>query len=222
MDPGWREPGAATVLVVDDHELVAEALARALDIEPDLVVVGRSASVAEAVRAARELHPDVVLMDFQLPDGRGTDATARIKHERPQTEVVMLTGLAEGAVLAAALESGCSGFVTKSGSFRELPSTIRGVLAGEVRIPPSMMHQLAAHLRPRPAAVGIDLTKREVEVLRLLADGKSTNAIVQELFLSVHTVRNHVRSILTKLNAKSRLEAVAVATREGLLVPGNP
>jgi DNA-binding NarL/FixJ family response regulator len=222
METGGRGQSATTVLVVDDHELVAEALVRALGVEPDLVVVGTSATVAEAVRAARELHPDVVLMDFQLPDGRGTDATARIKQEHPETEVVMLTGQAEGAVLAAALQAGCSGFVTKSGSFRELPSAIRGVLAGEVRIPPTMMHQLAAHLRPRPPAVGIDLTKREIEVLRLLAEGKSTGAIVQELFLSIHTVRNHIRNILTKLNAQSRLEAVAIATRQGLLGPTTP
>jgi DNA-binding NarL/FixJ family response regulator len=207
----------ARVLVVDDHELVAETLQRALNGEADLEVVGRSTTVASAVRMARELRPDVVLMDFQLPDGRGTDATVVIKRELPETEVVMITGLADGAVLAAALEAGCSGFVTKGGNYKELQSAIRGVLAGQVRVPQSMIDQLAAYLRPRPAAVGSDLTKRELEVLRLLAEGKSTSVIVQELVLSVHTVRNHVRNILTKLNAQSRLEAVAIATRQGLL-----
>jgi DNA-binding NarL/FixJ family response regulator len=213
---------SATILVVDDHELVAEALVRALAAEDDMEVVGRAATVAEGIRSARQLRPDVVLMDFRLPDGRGTEATAAIKTERPQTEVVMLTGDADGAVLAAALEAGCSGFVTKGGSFRELPSAIRGVLAGEVRVPQSLMEQLAAYLRPRPAALGADLTKREIEVLRLLAEGKSTSAIVDELVLSVHTVRNHIRNILTKLNAQSRLEAVAIATRQGLLGPSTP
>jgi DNA-binding CsgD family transcriptional regulator len=81
---------------------------------------------------------------------------------------------------------------------------------------------LAAHLRPRPPSAGIDLTKREIEVLRLLAEGKSTSAIVNDLYLSIHTVRNHVRNILTKLNAQSRLEAVAIATRQGLLGPATP
>jgi DNA-binding NarL/FixJ family response regulator len=207
----------ATILVVDDHELVAEALQRALNGEPDLEVVGHSDSVASAVKAARELRPDLVLMDFQLPDGRGTDATVLIKRDLPDTEVVMITGQADGAVLAAALEAGCSGFVAKAGNYRELQSAIRGVLSGQVRVPQSMIDQLAAYLRPRPAAIGSDLTKRELEVLGLLADGKSTSAIVNELFLSVHTVRNHVSNILTKLNAQSRLEAVAIATRQGLL-----
>jgi len=207
------------MLLVDDHELVAEALRHALDREPDLVVVGHATTVEEGVKAARELHPDVVLMDFQLPDGRGTDATALIKQDRPQTTVVMLTSQAEGAVLAAALEAGCSGFVAKSANFGELAAAIRSVLAGEVRVPSSLLTQLAAFLQPRPAALGADLTPRELQVLKLLAEGKSTVAMMQELVVSIHTVRNHIRNILTKLNAQSRLEAVTVATRQGLIEP---
>jgi DNA-binding NarL/FixJ family response regulator len=217
MDAQEERERRATVLIVDDHALVAEALQRALNDEPDLEVVGHSDTVAGAVHAARQLKPDVVLMDFQLPDGRGTDATVLIKRELPETEVVMITGQADGAVLAAALESGCSGFVAKGGDYRELQAAIRGVLAGQVRVPQAMIDQLAAYLRPRPAAIGSDLTKRELEVLRLLADGKSTTAIVKELVVSIHTVRNHIRNILTKLNAQSRLEAVAIATRQGLV-----
>jgi len=213
--------GRARMLLVDDHELVAEALRHALDKEPDLEVVGHATTVQGGVRAARELHPDVVLMDFQLPDGRGTDATAMIKQERPSTTVVMLTSQADGAVLAAALEAGCSGFVAKSANFGELANAIRSVLAGEVRVPSSLLEQLAAYLRPRPAALGSDLTPRELEVLRLLAEGKSTVAIMQELVVSIHTVRNHIRNILTKLNAQSRLEAVTVAARQGLIAPGS-
>ena len=131
--------------------------------------------------------------------------------------LVMLTGQADSGVLAAALESGCSGFVTKDGNLRDLASAIRGVLAGEVRVPQKLITQLAAYLRPRPVATGSDLTRREFEVLRLLAEGHSTSAIVAELVLSIHTVRNHIRNILMKLNAQSRLEAVAIATRQGLL-----
>jgi DNA-binding NarL/FixJ family response regulator len=218
-DPRSDEQPPIRVLVVDDHDLVAEALVRALAREPDLFVVGRAGSVDAAIRAARQFHPDVVLMDFQLPDGDGTDATAVIKQELPETEVVMLTGLAEGPVLASALESGCSGFVAKGGDFRELPAAIRGVLAGEVRVPPGMISELAASLRPRPTAPGSELTKRELEVLTMLVAGMSTKAIVQKLVLSIHTVRNHIRNILTKLHAQSRLEAVAIATREGLVGP---
>jgi DNA-binding NarL/FixJ family response regulator len=205
------------VLIVDDHELVAEVLRRVLDAEPDLEVVGHELTVAGAITAARHWKPDVILMDFDLPDGCGTVATKAIKAELPDTEIVMLTGMADGVVLAAALEAGCSGFAAKGGNLRELGSTIRGVLAGEVRIPQQLIDQLVQVLRPRPATVGSDLTPREREVLSLLAMGRSTNAIVDELVLSVHTVRNHIRNLLMKLHAKSRLEAVAIATRHGLL-----
>jgi DNA-binding NarL/FixJ family response regulator len=214
---GDGRSGHATVLIVDDHELVAEALHRVLQAEPDLQVVAHELTVAGAIDAARRWRPDVILMDFQLPDGRGTDATMVIKSELPETEIVMLTGMAEGGVLAAALEAGCSGFAAKGGNLRELANTIRGVLAGEVRVPQQLIDQLAKLLRPRPAAIGADLTPRELEVLALLAQGRSTNAIVEHLVLSVHTVRNHIRNILMKLNAQSRLEAVAIATRHGLL-----
>jgi DNA-binding NarL/FixJ family response regulator len=217
---------AASVLIVDDHELIAQALTRTLNDESDLHVVGHELTVAGAVEAARRLHPDLVLMDFELPDGQGTDGAVTIKRENPTTEVVMLTGFADAAVLAAALESGCSGFVSKEGNLRDLADAIRGVLAGEVRVPQNLVVELAAYLRPQPPTIGFDLTPRELEVLALLADGHSTEALVQKLFLSVHTVRNHVRNILSKLNAQSRLEAVAIATKQGLLDtptrPGQP
>src|SRR3954454_1996908 len=190
----------ARMLLVDDHELVAEALRHALDKEPDLEVVGHATTVQQGVQAARDLHPDVVLMDFQLPDGRGTEATTLIKQDRPATTVVMLTSQADGAVLAAALEAGCSRVVSQAANSGELASAIRSVLAGEVRVPSSLLSQLAAYLRPRPAALGSDLTPRELDVLGLLAQGKSTVAIMQELVVSIHTVRNHIRNILTKLN----------------------
>jgi DNA-binding NarL/FixJ family response regulator len=204
-------------MIVDDHEMVAQALARTLDAETDLHVVGHELTVGSAIEAARRLRPDLILMDFELPDGQGTAATAAIKLEHPATEVIMLTGYADGTVLAAALESGCSGFVSKEGDLRDLADTIRGVLAGEVRLPQNLMAELAACLRPRPRSIGFDLTPRELEVLALLAAGHSTEVLVRELFLSVHTVRNHVRNIMVKLHAQSRLEAVAIATKQGLL-----
>ncbi len=219
--PGEARKGPATVLIVDDHELVAEALQRSLGGEADLVVVGHELTVAGAVRAARELHPAVILMDFLLPDGHGTDATRIIKGELPDTEIILLTGAADVTVLAEALEAGCSGFVSKAGSFRELPRSIRGVLDGEVRVPRNMLDQLAAHVLPHPARVRSDLTARELEILQLLAQGSSTGSMVEELVLSVHTVRNHIRNILVKLHAQSRLEAVVIATRQGLIGHGD-
>jgi DNA-binding NarL/FixJ family response regulator len=214
LDPAVE---VARVLVVDDHDLVAESLHRALNAEDDLVVVGMAATVAGAVALARELRPDVIVMDYQLPDGTGALATATIKAEFPETHVVMLTGLASGGTLAEALEAGCAGFVAKEGRFSELVATIRAVLRGEVRVPQTMVDDLAAHLRPRSPSVGADLTRRERQVLSLLAAGASTKNMVDTLFLSIHTVRNHIANILAKLQARSRLEAVAIATRLGIL-----
>jgi DNA-binding NarL/FixJ family response regulator len=205
------------ILVVDDHDLMAETLRRALTVEPDFAVVGRVASVASAVEAAALSHPDVIVMDFLLPDGTGAEATALIKADCPSIEVVMVTGQSNPATLAQALESGCSGFVAKEGRFDDLIETIRAVVRGEVRVPRSLVEELATHLRPRAPSLGSDLTTREREILALLASGRSTSQMVDELVVSVHTVRNHVRNILTKLQSSSRLEAVAVATRLGLL-----
>jgi DNA-binding NarL/FixJ family response regulator len=208
-------------MVVDDHDLVAESLQRALNAEHDLSVVGIATSVAEAIALARDAHPDVVVMDYRLPDGTGALATATIKAEHPEVHVVMLTGIASGATLADALEAGCAGFVAKEGRFSDLIMAIRAVLRGEIRVPQSLLDDLAAHLRPRSPTLGADLTQREHEVLGLLAAGASTTQMVETMFVSIHTVRNHIRNVLAKLDARSRLEAVAIATRVGIL-PRSP
>ena len=214
----YQGPTAAIrIVVVDDHELVADAVARVIGNEPDLVVVGIASTVAGALEHVRTSHPDVVVMDVRLPDGSGIDATATIKREHPEVDVVMLTGFADPSVLARALEAGCSGFVAKEGRFTELITTIRSVVNGEVRVPIHLLDGLVAHLRPRAPEIGTDLTIRELEVLRLLASGSSTKSMVDVMSVSVHTIRNHVRNVLAKLHANSRLEAVAVATRIGLL-----
>jgi DNA-binding NarL/FixJ family response regulator len=216
--PEALEGGAqARILVVEDHDLVAESLRRALSEEDDFEVVGVVDTVRAAVRAAVELRPDIVVMDYRLPDGTGSEATALIKAALSHTEVVMLTGQATGATLAEALEAGCSGFVTKDGSFVDLVHTLQAVIAGEVRVPQYLVSELATELRPRSPKLGSDLSTRELEVLRMLAAGRSTAEMVEELHLSIHTVRNHIRNILAKLQSRSRLEAVAVATRLGLV-----
>jgi DNA-binding NarL/FixJ family response regulator len=210
-------PGTISVLLVDDHDLVLESIRRALTVEPDMTVVGTVAGVNAALDAARTKQPDVVVMDYLLPDGTGAEGTTKLLAENPHLEVVMLTGQSSGATLADALEAGCSGFVAKEGRFDNLVQAIRAAAAGEIYVPQQLVEELAAHLRPRPPTLGADLTERELEVLRLLGRGASTDEIVDALNISVHTVRNHIRNILTKLNARSRLEAVTVATRIGVL-----
>lgn len=206
-----------TILIVEDQDIVAEALSRAIDGEEGMSVVGIAGTVEAAVSSATRLSPRVIVMDYGLPDGTGADAARRIKANQPEIEVVMMTGVTGGAVLAEALEAGCSGFVPKQSHYSMLIAAIQGVLDGQVQVPPDLMAELIAHLRQRPAAQGSDLTSRELELLRLVAAGKSTVAISSELFLSVHTVRNHIARILTKLQAHTRLEAVAVAVRHGLI-----
>ncbi len=131
------------VLVVDDHDLVAESLTRALRVEPDLYVVGSARSCVSALDMARALRPDVVVMDYVLPDGNGAQATALIKAELPKTEIVVLTGAANSVSLSEALEAGCSGFVQKEGRFDQLVHTIRAVVAGEISIPQDFVEQRA-------------------------------------------------------------------------------
>jgi DNA-binding NarL/FixJ family response regulator len=208
------------VLVVDDHELVAEALVLALNEVPDFRVVGRAGTVEEAVEMARVRRPRVVVVDYRLPDGTGATAAKRLREENPDLDVVMLTAHADAKTAAEALEAGCSGFVPKERQVGDLVRAIRGAVAGEIIVPPELLDGLVSRLRPRRPELGDDLTPREIEVLSMLAAGLSTEQIVQELMLSTHTVRNHIRSILAKLQAHSRLEAVAVAVRLGIVRAG--
>lgn len=209
-----------SVLIVDDHEMVADALRQALDRTDDVHVVGCAPTVAECLDMAREHNPDLVLMDYRLPDGTGVEATRQLLADFPELIVVMLTGSADAPTASAALEAGCIGFVSKDESVNDLVRSIRKAVAGEVVVPPELVPALVAHLRPGQAVIGTDLTEREREVLALLARGRSTDEIVAELVLSPHTVRNHIRNVLTKLNAHSRLEGVAIAGRAGIISLG--
>jgi two-component system response regulator DevR len=212
-----RDDGKITVLVADDHQMFAQSLARSLSEQPDISVVGTASTVEESVAAARLHVPDVVLMDYELPDGTGVDAAERIKEELPETKVVMVTSYTDEAVLVRAIEAGCSGYVTKHKVVEEVVDAVRAAHAGEALISPAMLARLLPRLRPTKRGVGSDLTSREVEVLRCLAEGLPNQTIAERLVISVHTVRHHVQNIITKLQAHSKLEAVATATREGII-----
>lgn len=205
------------VLIVDDHQMFAQGLLRALEREDGIEVVGMSGTVEDATAAARMKRPDVVLMDYELPDGDGAAATERIKQDVPGARVVMVTSHGDEAVLVSAIEAGCSGFVTKHKAIEEVVAAVRAAAAGEALISPSMLARLLPKLRRSYRGTGSDLTAREVEILALLAEGLSNQTIAERLVISLHTVRNHVQNVLTKLQAHSKLEAVSIAVREGII-----
>lgn len=213
------EPNAKPigVLIVDDHQMMAEGLGSALGSEEDIEVVGVAGSVAQALALATDQQPDVVLMDFRLPDGDGAAATGEIRRAVPSTQVVMLTGFADDATLARAVDAGCSGFVHKSADLDTVIDAVRRAHAGEPVFSSEDLSKLVRHLRGDVAPVGGDLTGRELEVLQLLAEGVTTEVLAERLYISKHTARSHVRNILAKLGAHSKLEAVAIAARAGIV-----
>ena len=211
------DPKQIVVLIVDDHRMFAESLGRLLTEQPDIHVAGTVGSAA-AVAAALERHkPDVVLLDHGLPDADGTDVARKIKEIDPRIMVVMVTGAADDRVLLAAINAGCSGFLTKDRASDEVAQAVRHAAAGDVVIPPALLARLLPQLDRAHRGIGSDLSRRELEVLQLLATGAANRAIAAELFLSVNTVRNHVQQILQKLSVHSKLEAVATAVREGII-----
>lgn len=205
------------VLVVDDHRMFAQGLAEALSLNVDILVVGIARGVDEACAKARALAPDVVLMDYRLSDGDGVRATQLIKSDRPETKIVMVTSFTDESVLLAAIEAGCSGFLPKDESIDAVIAAVRTAHAGEASIPPSVLARLLPKLRQGNGGVGSTLSPRETEVLQLMSQGLSNQAIAEQLFLSLKTVRNHVQNIIVKLNTHSKLEAVCAAAREGIV-----
>lgn len=209
---------AVRLLVLDDHPVFAASLARTLADEPDIDVVGTQHSVADGL-AALHTEIDVVLCDFRLADGDGVAFTREALRRQPQLRVVMLTASNDEAILAAALDAGCSGFVTKSEPLDTVIAAVRGAMAGEAVITPALLARLLPRLASRPRGRNPDLTDREREVLSLIVRGLSNQEIASALTVALDTVRNHVRSILSKLGVHSKLQAAAVAVQRGLVAP---
>jgi DNA-binding NarL/FixJ family response regulator len=205
------------VLLCDDHQVFAEALAGLLANE-GLDVVGIANNVADALSQAGLRRPDVVLMDYELPDGDGVRATAAIKAVLPETNVVLLTSNADEDVLVSAIEAGASGFITKHKPASEVTAAVRAAANGEMLVSSDMLARLLPRIgQRRNNPVSYDLTSRELEVLELLVEGTPNQELATRLGISRNTVRNHVQNLLTKLGVHSRLEAVALAAREGLV-----
>jgi DNA-binding NarL/FixJ family response regulator len=180
-------------------------------------VVGTAGSVSEAVAAATSYEPDVILMDFELPDGDGPEATEQIKALTPWVKVVMLTAHTDDQSLVRAIAAGCSGFVKKQEAVDVLFDAIVAAHEGETITPPTDLAPLLRQLPPTRRGLGSDLTSREVELLGLIRTGLVNKEIAQQLGLRLNTVRNHVQNILYKLQAHSKLEALATAVREGII-----
>lgn len=205
------------VLIVEDHEVLSSSLSVVLDAEPDLVTVGRAATLAKARQAIVETAPDVVLLDHQLPDGDGVASMDELRALRKDVAFVVLTASNSDSVLLAAVQSGASGFVSKTRGVSEVTTAVRAAAAGEAVISPEMLMRLLPRFRGAETEPELRLTDREQEVLTLLADGLSNAAIGDRLVVSVHTVRNHVANLATKMGAHSRLEVLSIAMRKGLL-----
>jgi DNA-binding NarL/FixJ family response regulator len=212
------DPDHVSVVIVDDHSMVAEGLAGLLRAETDLEVVGSAASVADCLAVVERTRPNVVLMDYHLPDGTGADATKVIKARWPEVKVIMLTGSGANEALASAIEAGCAGFLVKELRGPLLASAIRSVNRGELVIHAGAPNQALPNLQ-RATTPPHDLTRRELDVLSLLSQGASTHGVASELYLSHNTVRNHIRNILSKLGGHSKLEAVSIALRERIINP---
>jgi DNA-binding NarL/FixJ family response regulator len=196
--------------------MVAQSFVTLLTTQDDIEILGVAGDVATGRREAAALRPDVVLMDYSLPDGTGIDGAKEIKAELPDARIIILTGSTDERILPAAIEAGCSGYLTKTRGIEELIAAVRSAYDGNAVIPEALLGRLVS-TPERTQGPGDDLSDRELEVLTLLAEGVATKAIAEQLYLSVHTVRNHIQRILMKLGAHSKLEAVSIALREGII-----
>ncbi|MGD1053896.1 MAG: response regulator transcription factor [Candidatus Dormibacteria bacterium] len=209
------------MFIIDDHKMFTQAVAAALTEEPDMEVVGTVDTLTDARRELEKVEVDVILLDQRLPDGQGTHAAAELRAIRPGAKVVLVTAAMDPSVLNEALAAGCAGFVTKGDSIDALSAAVRAAASGATPVSPAMLNRLMSG-DPNAANLTEPLTPRETAVLLFLADGMSNEEISKRLFISIHTLRNHIQSIISKLGAHSKLEAVSIAIREGLITaPGN-
>lgn len=205
------------VVLVGDRGTLTQGASGLLESRPTIKVVGAAATIAEARVVAIAYQPDVVLIDFELPDGDGADATSQINAILPRAKVVVITSRTDDEALVRCVAAGCAGFVTRQESVESLVDSIHAAHEGDTVTPVSDLVPLIRRLPSTRRGLGAALRPREIEVLTLVASGLPNKQIAQRLTLSLNTVRNHVQSVLYKLHAHSKLEAVATAVREGII-----
>lgn len=199
------------VLCVDDHPLMRDGIAFALQSQKDMELVGQAVDGEEALTLFRELRPDITLMDLQMPGMNGIATIEAIRKEFPKARIVVLTTYSGDVQASRALKAGALGYLLKSMLRTELLGTIRTVHAGGRRIPPEIASELAEHISADA------LSQREVEVLRSVAAGNSNKIVADELSITEDTVKGHMKSILSKLGANDRTHAVLIAIKRGFL-----
>jgi NarL family two-component system response regulator LiaR len=214
-DRKGRKLMSIRLLIVDDHQVVREGLKMFLALDQELEIVGEAEDGEEAVQQARELQPDIVLMDLLMPGMDGIAATQVIRDELPEVEVLALTSVLEDQSVYAAMRAGAIGYLLKDTRAKELCKAIKAAAAGQVQLSPKAAMRLIREVQtpesPEP------LTPREIEVLQLLAQGKSNQEISSALVIALKTVKTHVGSILSKLDVSSRTQAALYAVRTGLV-----
>lgn len=211
------------VLIADDHAIVLQALRSVLLRAGDIEVIGAARDGATAVKEALRLYPDVVLLDYYMPGMDGAEATRRIKEKLPHAKIVMLTGAEDEAARMSAVEAGVSGYLTKDTALQQIVEAVRDVHAGKVLIPPSVLAELLQRLvamrkkTEEARKLASLLTQRELEVVRAIAAGESNKEITERLYISMHTLRNHLRNVMAKLDCRSKTEVLTLALRHGLV-----
>ena len=211
-----------TVLIVDDHAVVRGGVRGYLEAQPDISIAGEASSGEEAVRLATEQVPDVVLMDLLMPGMDGVEATRRVRRVSPRSQVVVLTSYHEDVHIFPAIKAGALSYLLKDVGPEDLAEAVRAAARGEATLHPHVATRVMQELRGAPRGVPnpfAELTDRELEVMRLVAEGLSTAQIAERLVLSPKTVKGYVSNILSKLHLADRTQAAVFAWREGMMRP---
>ena len=199
------------VLSVDDHALLREGIAALIGNQSDMQLIGEAANGREALEQFRKHHPDITLMDLQMPEMNGIDAISAIRGEFPDARIIVLTTYAGDFQVSRALKAGARGYLLKGMLRQELLETIRAVHAGRKRLSPEVAAEIAEH------AIDDVLSPREIDVLRLIAEGNANKEVAEKLSLAEETVKGHVKNILAKLGVNDRTHAVTIGLKRGII-----